>query len=880
MSNPKHTHIQGDLNVSAGLESAQGTGFLYLTEANGGLDVEGETFLDKTSINTSDGLLSVTGTNKVSIVPTAAVEITAGAASYFKTTAGILEIEAQAAALSLTGDSATLVSDVTTVGVTGATGVTVTSTANNIQMNAGTNFDVNASSAVTIDANAASNFTVTGAGTLNLNSTAGDVHITGGSASTTAVQINTSDAAGGVDINCGTGGFDVLATDGKFSIDGQNVASNISLATNANAQDLLISLTGTSDSSIIVSSSGTGADAVKITAGATAGGIDIDAGTSGITADSTGTISLDAAAASNFTTTTGDLTLSSVAGSSLLLGGEAAVDAVTISATDTAGGIDINAGTGGITADTTAGISLDATNTSNFTLTGTDTLTFRNTGGQLLVQSDKAAVDAVRIYAPTSGGGIDIDSGSGGITIDSTNTVSIDAIGAASNFSVNTNAAAQDLTIAVTGATDSSLVLSSTGTSSTDAIIINASAGGIKADAVGRIDINTTDIVDGVFIATATAGVPVTIGTATSLTTISGNLTVSGTTTTVNTETLLVEDNLIIVNSGNGELGADGGMVIRRNQNPGTNITGTGDVILDTPAVAALAFDAGSATPGTLIFKAPASAVDDFYNGWWVKILDGAGINQVRRIKDYVGATKTATLYVTADNTGGFVDGLNLVTAPAEDDTCNLYNCPYIASFYDESADKWTLAFSNIVPDAVPDAGTSVVTIQKYASLDSGSIYIRDNGVPGSSTLNVNTINEATFDVGVTIEGVLINNGLINGVAPDTSEIVALPANANTAVNITGTATNGSFMVLVDRVQAASGAGSYLRLAGGAYAVFAACSSGSGGGINRLVSTRGTTDNERIDCTYTTGQVLQLKYQNNRGVAGTDYFRVKCQRVV
>ena len=248
---------------------------------------------------------------------------------------------------------------------------------------------------------------------------------------------------------------------------------------------------------------------------------------------------------------------------------------------------------------------------------------------------------------------------------------------------------------------------------------------------------------------------------------IAGNLTVSGTTTTINTETLTVEDNIIVVNSGNGELGADGGMVIRRNQT--ANDTGAGgDVVTDTGAGAVTgAFQAGSATPGTLVLSASASASDDFYNGWWIKVTSGAGINQVRRIKDYVGSTKTATLYVTADNTASFTDGLDLATAPAATDTYTLYNSPYISSFYDESADKWTLAFTNITPDPVPDAGISTVTIQRYAAFDSGAITIQSNGTPANSTLNVNYINEFTSDIGVTIEGVTINNGLINGAAPD-----------------------------------------------------------------------------------------------------------------
>ena len=885
MSDPKMTHIQGDLNVSPGLDASQGTGSMYITGVNSVLDVEGESFFDKTNINTTDGAFAVTGTNKVSIAPTGAsgnVEITAAANSFFKSSAGTLDIEAEEGALTLTGNSASLISDTTTATVTGATGVTIGSTANNVTVNASANFDVNASSAITMDANAASNFTVTGGGNLLFDSTAGRTIVDSGSTAANAVTIISSSAAGGIDIDAGTAGIDILATDGPFSIDGQNVASNISLATNANAQDLTISLTGASDSSIVVDSSGTGADAVKISALAATGGIDVDAGTNGLTVDTTGGISLDSAAASNFTATGAfDITVNSTAGSIIVDGGEAAVDAVKINASNAAGGLDIDAGTGGITVDTTAGISIDSATASNITLTGTADLTVNNTGGSLILQSNEAAIDAVRIYGSNAAGGVDMDAGTGGITIDSQGVVSIDAVGVASNFTLATSGAAQDLTIGLTGVTDSSIILSSTGTSSTDAIKINATAGGIDIDAVGQVNLDTTDTVNGVFIATGTAGVPVTIGTATSSTVIAGDLTVSGTTTTINTETLVIEDNIIFVNSANGELGADGGMVVRRNQTP--NGTGAGgDVVADTGAGAiSSSFQAGSATIGTLVLNAAANATDDYYAGWWIKVTSGTGINQVRRIKDYVGATKTATIYVTSENTATFLDGLDLVTAPAAADTYTLYNSPYVATFYDESADKWTLAFTNITPDPITTVGISTVTIQRYASFDSGSITIQDNGTPGNSTLNVNYINEFTSDIGVTIEGVNINNGLIGGVAPDIAEIVLLPDDATTAVEVTNTATIGSYTIMVDAVQASSGASSFLRQAGGAFAVFAICSTGTGGSINRLVSTKGT-GNERIDGSWSTGEKFKLNHQpakSSPSVVNLPY-RVKIGRVV
>lgn len=885
MSDPKMQHIQGDVNISPGLEASLGTGSLYVTGPSSVFDITGETFLNKTNIDTTNGLLEVTGTNKVSVVTTGAsgnIQMLASASSYLKSTSGTVDLQAQNGAISLTGNSTNIVSDITTVGVIGATGVNITSSSNNVTINANANFDVNASAAITMDANAASNLTVTGGSNLTLNSLGGRTILQGGATTSNAVTISAIAAAGGISVNAGTSGFNVLSTDGPFSISGQNVASGLSLSTNSDAQDLTISLTGVSNSSININSSGTGTDAVKISALSSTGGIDANAGTSGMNFNTTGPFSIGSSADSDFTITGAHtLSLASSAGKVIVQGGQAVADAIAISATDIAGGVAITSGTGGASINTTGGFAIDGNAASHITLTGTSDFNINNTAGKLILQSSKPASDAVRIYSSNAVGGISIASGSGGIIASSQGTVSLDAVGAASNLSVSTNGASQNLTLAVTGVSDSSLILSSSGTNSLNAISITASAGGINTNAVGEIRINTEDTINGIHIGTSTAGVPITIGTPTSQTVISGNLTVSGVTTTVNTETLAVSDNIIFINSGNGEIGADGGMVIRRNQTP--NDTGDGgDVVLDSGSgLVSSSFQAGSTVPGTLVLNSAANAADQYYSGWWIKITSGTGVGQIRRIASYVGSTRTATIYITADNTADFTDGLDLVTAPAVSDTYNLYNSPYIASFYNESADRWTTAFTNITPNAVSVSGISTVTIQRYAKMDTGAISIQSNGIPGDSVLLVNNINEFTSGNGVTIAGVNINNGLIGGSAPDVTEIVLLPDNATTLVEVTGTATIGSYMIFVDAVQAASGASSYVRQSGGSFNVFAIASSGTGGSINRLVGTKGSA-NQRVDGSWGTGEKFKIRHSPSyTGGTGVSIpYRVKIQRVV
>lgn len=96
---------------------------------------------------------------------------------------------------------------------------------------------------------------------------------------------------------------------------------------------------------------GTSARTIHIGTGAAANVIGIGSSSAGaITIDTAAGISLDAATASNFTVTgaSADLTLSSVGGSVGIAASEAASDAIVINASDAAGGVQVQAGTGGV----------------------------------------------------------------------------------------------------------------------------------------------------------------------------------------------------------------------------------------------------------------------------------------------------------------------------------------------------------------------------------------------------------------------------------------------------------------------------------------------------------------------------------------------------
>lgn len=408
------------------------------------------------------------------------------------------------------------------------------------------------------------------------------------------IDILASGASAGEDI-------DITATGSSVNISAtENAALAITLNTNGGTSETIRvrNQQGTNAASIeLVSTAGgltlTGglgtADAVNIVASAVGGGIDIDAGTAGIIADTTGAISLDGAAASNFTVTGAgiDITIQSASGSINLNAGEAAADAVNI--------------------DSTGGFDLDA-------------------ALQINIDSSQAAATAVRIVTSNAGGGIDVDAGTGGIAIDTTGAFSIDGA-AASN--VTTTGAGIDLTLSsvlgsvlVSSTEDAALAirlhanggtsetiqvhsdqgtgvssvgllsdvggitLRATGLASADAINLEAAAGGIDADAALQINIASSQAAATAIQLTASdaaGGITATTGT--------GNFNVSGGHLEISSvaRTLRVNGGAVTDFIGTGVLTA-GTQTIAN-----TNIA-TGDVILLTRLTAAASTTLGELT--------------------------------------------------------------------------------------------------------------------------------------------------------------------------------------------------------------------------------------------------------------------------------------------
>lgn len=202
----------------------------------------------------------------------------------------------------------------------------------------------------------------------------------------------------------GTADTDVIAAwsyeNAPAVIAGSGVDNQISIWSGTNSQDGSANLTfnGTT---------------LGVTGGITqtGGAVSLTGNGSSSLTTSSGALTLTSAAAATWSATAGDLSLTATANSVVVTGAEAAADAITLTASNAAGGIDVNAGTGGVTIDTTAAFSIDGATASNVTVTGSaQSLTLSAAGGgaqKVLVQSAGTGVDAVDLVATAGGFSID-----------------------------------------------------------------------------------------------------------------------------------------------------------------------------------------------------------------------------------------------------------------------------------------------------------------------------------------------------------------------------------------------------------------------------------------------------------------------------------------
>ena len=326
-----------------------------------------------------------------------------------------------------------------------------------------------------------------------------DINITntGGS----VVIVATESAADSIVVQSTTGGIDILASGAAAGEDIDIIAtgSSVNISATESAVDSITIVSTAGGIDILASGAAAGEDidivatgssvniqatesdinAITINASGVAGGVNMDAGTSGVIVDTTGAISLDAAAASNLTVTGAfALDLISTLGKVTLSSGQSAADSVVI--TSLIGGIDI------LAAGASAGEDIDiiATGSSvniSATESAADSITIVSTAGGIdILASGAAAGEDIDIIATGSSVNISAtESAADSITIISTaGGIDISASGAAAGEDIDITATGSSINITATENVTDAIVINASGAAS--ALQLDAGTGGLR----------------------------------------------------------------------------------------------------------------------------------------------------------------------------------------------------------------------------------------------------------------------------------------------------------------------------------------------------------------------------------------------------------------
>lgn len=615
-----------------------------------------------------------------------------------------------------------------------------------------------------------------------------------------------SGQTGCITIVSGSDGITQFTSSGNVSITANGGSSSYTVNSSTGNQNLSISLNGSTDSGLSIASSGinTTQTALLITTTNTNGNIEIS--NAGGLGNGSLTQLVGSGGFSVLTNTGGSVSVTSNGASSEYI-------------------VDSNG------PNQNLNISLNGNTDSGLFLTSSGT---NNTNNAIEMYTSNANGNIVIAQVDQSLGKVDILSGSGGFftTTQTGGSIIMNAYGATSTYTNSTNADDQDLTISVTGNTDSRVNITSTG-NGPDAIFLSTTtnSGGIWIAGQNSVQIESNNSVQ---IATNIANTPVYIGTPNSTTTIYGNLDVKGVTTTVESTVVTINDNIVVVN--NAPSGTtNGGLAVKRYQS--ANDGGFGDVVLDTPDSTGTV-QTGSNTVNTVHLAPTANNTDNYYAGWWIKITGGTGQDQVRRIKSYNGSTKVATLYDTNDQTGILanpipVEGMDFSTIPDNTSTYSLHPCEFVMMIWDETNDEFAFVCSGQDPSSNPE-------IVHYSDLHLNDL------IANNVTLNT-----------------------INGSVADITLFVTLNNNSTTPVTITGfPRTYGVYMVFIKPVNDTTRTHAIFTI-GRVDAI------NIPGTVIRIMSVKGVY-NDQLDIQWPMDSLPQLLYRPYpNGISGTTDFQLK-----
>lgn len=303
----------------------------------------------------------------------------------------------------------------------------------------------------------------TGVASVYVHSDVGGLTFASGLASADAINITASNAAGGIDVDCGTGGLICTATNGEIRLASGTGAVNI--GADAAAHTVTVGSTTTTAATVVQS------------------------GTGDLVLTSTDAVTVDAAGVLELNSSAGVIGIGNDAvAQNINIGTGAAARTITIGNGTAATAIDLNCGTGDITVGTNA-------------TAHTVTVGSTNTTSNAIIQSGTGGI------AVNSGGVIDVDA-VGALSLNSsTGVINMGNDVVAQNINIGTGAAARTITVGnATGASQVDINCGTGGVSvgtsanahtttigsvnTTSDTTIQAGTSGIAIDSAGLISID------------------------------------------------------------------------------------------------------------------------------------------------------------------------------------------------------------------------------------------------------------------------------------------------------------------------------------------------------------------------------------------------------
>lgn len=191
---------------------------------------------------------------------------------------------------------------------------------------------------------------------------------------------------------------------------------------------------------------------------------------------------------------------------------------------------------------------------------------------------------------------------------------------------------------------------------------------------------------------------------------INNGLNVNNGVVSINSTTVLFADNLPIINYNTPFGTSDSGILFQRYQTE--NTVGSGQIVADTHLYDMTGTVQTGTTTTQIVLPSTANTTGSYYNNWWIKITNGAAINNVRQITAYNGGTKTATV--------------NALTADpiVNTTTFNLYGGNYATIFHDDTLDDFIFGYTPNTQNADVLLTNGFNSISSYTGIISGDITI------------------------------------------------------------------------------------------------------------------------------------------------------------